>query len=78
MSTAAENIIRKFGGAASLAAKLGLAPSSVHRWTYPQSKGGTGGRVPSSQQVRLLELARQDGVDISPDDFFASQDGEAA
>lgn len=67
----AENIITKCGGAQVVADWLGLKVSAVHRWKYPPERGGTGGLVPSNRQQDLLEKARANGVDLTPDDFFA-------
>jgi len=68
--TPAEVVIAKFGGVRELARALGKDPSTVHRWNTPAEKGGTGGRVPSKVQTRLLELARQRGVALSADDLI--------
>lgn len=67
MSTPAENIIGKLGGAQAVAELLDLNVTSVHRWTYPKSRGGTGGKIPTRHQTTLLEKA---GDKITPADFF--------
>jgi len=83
MSTVAERIIEKCGGADKVAALLGLHPSAVYRWQYPAVRGGTGGSVPTGRQQELLDRAREAGIDLQPDDFFArpspsQEDGRAA
>jgi hypothetical protein len=70
--TIADNIIRKCGGHAQVAAWLGLSLSQVYRWTYPRERGGTGGLVPAQRQTPLLAKARAAGIDLRPVDFFAA------
>jgi hypothetical protein len=69
--TIAEKIIRKCGGHRQVAAWLGLSLPQVYRWTYPREKGGAGGLVPARRQAALLAKARQAGIDLRPEDFFA-------
>jgi hypothetical protein len=82
MTNIAEKIIDKCGGAQRVADWLGLKVSAVHRWKYPQDRGGTGGLIPSNRQQELLERARAEGIDLKPSDFFeidsSSQNGDAA
>jgi hypothetical protein len=73
--TIAENIIRKCGGHARVAAWLGLSLTQVYRWTYPREKGGTGGLVPAQRQAPLLAKAREAGIDLRPADFFGPAGG---
>lgn len=62
--TQAQHIISIFGGAVHLARALGHKHSStVQGW---KSRGV----IPASQQQIVLELGRDLGVDISPEDFF--------
>lgn len=70
MTTPAERIFEKFGGPHEVASVLHLSVPRVKRWTYPEDKGGTGGRIPSKHQQVLLDEARERGVDLSPADFF--------
>lgn len=44
--------------------------SRVHRWTYPQEKGGSGGIIPPKAQDMLLAAAPAYGVSLSRDEFF--------
>jgi hypothetical protein len=68
----AKSIIRHFGGVSAVASIVGKHPSRVYRWTYPLTvREGTGGLVPSKDQVLLLEYARLNGVDFLPEDFFS-------
>lgn len=71
MNTPAENVIRKMGGPAAVAAILEIDVSNVHRWKYPKERGGQGGLVPSRYQVLLLDAAKRLGLDLGPGDFFA-------
>lgn len=72
METPAEAIIRKCGGHAAVAEICGVHVTRVYRWTYPKARGGSDGLVPTRHQGQLLAGARQRGVNLSPDDFFAS------
>ena len=77
MSNPAEKVIAKCGGAKTVAAWLNVDVSRVHRWTYPKSRGGTGGVIPSRHQMKLLQLARDKGVKLRPSDFFSPLQGGA-
>jgi hypothetical protein len=72
MHHAAQIVIEKFGGPARIAELLKVDVSRVYRWTYPADRGGTDGLIPTKHQMRLLALAREHGVPLSPDDFFAT------
>ncbi len=67
--TPADIVISRFGGVRPLARLLGKDPSTIHRWKQPAEKGGLDGRVPSAVQVRLLALAREQGVELTPTDL---------
>lgn len=58
----AQYIISKFGGQTSLARLIGKRPSTVQHWA-------ASGVIPAKWQVALLNLARQQGIDLSPSDF---------
>lgn len=64
--TPADIVISRFGGVRPLARLLGKDPSTIHRWRQPSSKGGLDGRVPSAVQVQLLDLAKAQGVELTP------------
>jgi hypothetical protein len=61
--TQAERIIGKFKTQVRLAAALGCHQSVIAGWKKR-------GFVPAPQQSKVLEAARQLGVDLSPNDFF--------
>lgn len=63
--TPAELVIERFSGVCALARLLGKNPSTISRWKKPREEGGTGGLVPSQSQARLLELARELGIDLT-------------
>ncbi len=75
MSTPAERVITKLGGEAAVAKMAGVDVSRVYRWTYAKEQGGTDGRIPTKHQQALLDHAREQGIDLTPADFF---EGEAA
>lgn len=66
----AARIIEKCGGPRAVAEICGVDVSRVHRWKYPPERGGTGGIIPASHQITLLEGARAAGINLRPDDFF--------
>lgn len=70
MQTVAENVIAKCGGFKQVSEWLGLDLSNVYRFTYPRTKGGTDGVIPAQHQAVLLAKARENGLDLCPDDFF--------
>lgn len=70
MPTVAEHVIEKCGGFKQVSEWLGLDLSTVYRFTYPRSKGGTDGVIPAQHQGVLLAKARENQIDLRPDDFF--------
>ena len=44
--------------------------SRVYRWTYPASRGGTGGVIPHADAMKLLAHARAEGLALSEIDFM--------
>lgn len=70
MTTPAERVFDKFGGPQEVADVLGLTRPRVIRWTFPEHRGGTDGRIPSKHQQVLLDTARERGLNLSPADFF--------
>jgi hypothetical protein len=70
METPAARVISKFGGHKAVASAAGVDVSRVFRWTYPASRGGTDGVIPTRHQQRLLNEAHKQGIDLRPEDFF--------
>jgi len=66
----AENISRLFGGNLALSAKLRISPSYVCLWKLPHRKRGNNGLIPAKFQRKILNMARAEGVDLRPEDFF--------
>ncbi len=60
---AAQRVISKFGGQASLARLLGKGPSTVQHWASV-------GTIPSKWQRQILEIAVEHGIELGPNDFF--------
>jgi len=50
-------IIQQFGGVKRLAKAINKDPATIYRWTYPKSKQGTGGLVPSSALSSIIDAA---------------------
>jgi len=77
MRTAADQVIEKCGGVKRVAEWLDLELSTVYRFTYPRSQGGTDGVIPARHQPVLLQKARENAVDLRPEDFFVMPDGSS-
>ncbi|MBO9502043.1 hypothetical protein [Brevundimonas sp. A19_0] len=80
--TPAARLIARFG-AAALAHWSGRHVSRVYAWTWPLSKGGTGGLVPLRVRQSIREGARAEGHEIALHEFEPMADevydlGEAA
>lgn len=65
----AARVIGRFGGIRPMAAKLGVAVSTIQGWKQR-------GRIPAERREALLAVARRLGVPLAPDDFL--EPGEAA
>ncbi len=62
---AAKQIVEKFGGQSALASLLSRNQSTIQHWT----KTGT---IPAKWHSALLNLATQQGLDLSPGDFLST------
>jgi hypothetical protein len=79
----AERVIEKFGGARALARALAAVSaaegkparcnSSVYRWTYPKSKGGTGGMIPVNAIPWVIKAARIEGIFLKDEDLYPGE-----
>lgn len=74
----AHSVIRKFSDPSGklsrsirrVAEITGASHTRVYRWMLPKEKGGTGGLIPSNQQVKLFQYAQREQIPLSPSDFF--------
>lgn len=73
----AESVINKFGGARELARAIKdcfpedhYNPSSIYRWMYPKSAGGTGGEIPGYALKKIIKAARMMGILLTPEDLY--------
>lgn len=57
-------VIRASGGFARVAEICDCQLSWVLRWTYPEHRGGTGGRIPQKAQQRLVEARARGEVEF--------------
>lgn len=63
----AEAVIRAWGGTRATARRFGVDPSTVHYWSLPKAKKGTGGLIPSNRHLTILAAAKKDGKrEITP------------
>ena len=71
----AARVIAKFGGVPLLVAALAnighpYSKTSIYRWLYPRGKnGGTGGIIPHTALLEVLEAARIEGIIITSEDL---------
>lgn len=71
----ADRILAKFGGPTRLAyilRSIGIhsrGQSTIARWRYPKSKGGTGGRIPNQAWPLVFAAARAEGIVITAEDL---------
>lgn len=42
--------------------------SAMYRWDLPVSKGGTGGTIPRKALLEIFDIARLEGIVLTPDD----------
>ena len=68
----AHSLIEFLGGPREVAGLLGRHISRIYRWTYPEERGGTGGLIPSKEQVKLLAVSEEHALGLEPGDFFTS------
>lgn len=66
----AKTIIGKVGGVEIASRITGKHISRVYRWMYPPTRGGTGGVVPHSDAVKLLDHAKQHNIPLVAEDFI--------
>lgn len=65
----ARTVIAKIG-VDKVAEITGKHVSRVYRWMYPKSRGGTGGFIPQGDVPGLLRHARENGIELSAEDFL--------
>lgn len=66
----AASVIAKFGGPQKVQDITKADRTRVFRWTQPREAGGTDGRIPMKQVIKLIEHARKHDIPISGDEFF--------
>lgn len=71
----ASGIVSKFAsdghaGAKVLAAVLGVDESRVYRWMYDETRGGTGGTIPSKYHRQILSEAKARKIHLTADDLI--------
>lgn len=68
----ARSVIEKLGGIDVVAQTTGKHVSRIYRWMYSKERGGTGGFIPQSHIPDLLAYARDHGINLTANDFFAT------
>lgn len=67
VSQPARGIVERLGGGRKVALALGIAPSTVTRWS--SEKDGKG-RIPARHWVNLMILAQDQGYELTVYDFI--------
>ena len=65
-------IIKTLGGAKVVSEVVNKNASTIHRWTYEKSIGGTGGFIPYTHHEALLEYAKSETIDLIHTDFLSA------
>ncbi len=68
-STQAQRIIDKFGGVPQLAQLINRMPQAIYRWTYPASRGGTDGYIPTSAIDEIKAAALMIDLPLTAEDW---------
>jgi len=66
----AQVAMQEFGGCRKLADLLGLSPSTVSRWARSRAKKRMEGAIPAWVQPKILELAKDYGVNLTAEDLI--------
>lgn len=66
----ARTIIDRFGGPNKVSAITGVHRTRVSNWARAKDSGGTGGSIPFRHVPKLLAAAKEQGFDLSADDFL--------
>lgn len=64
----AELVIKTWGGVRKTARALEMSPATVSRWQR------LGGLIPSKHLVKILERAKESGLDLKPEDLIYGRD----
>lgn len=67
-------MIRQCGGARATARLIGYSSSSVCKWLKPRTRTKIIGLIPVAAQQRILERAREEGLDITEKDLIAGRE----
>lgn len=66
----ANYIISIFGGVRATARALKRSPSTVSKWRKSRKEGGTGGQIPTMIQPKVLKIAAERKLPITPNDLI--------
>lgn len=66
----AQAIIEKIGGIDKAVEITGVHRTRVYAWQKEAERGGTGGIIPQKHHVAILNYARENGIELSADEFL--------
>lgn len=70
----AEYVIHVFGSITKAAKAIGLHKTSVHKWKRSKEKRGCDGLIPTAAQQKILSIATEMGLDITPNDLILGRE----
>lgn len=66
----AQTIIKRLGGPSKVAEIASVHRTRVSNWKRPKAFGGTGGVIPQSHHIALLDYAAANSIDLKAEDFL--------
>lgn len=70
MLTPAEYVIYIFKSIRKTGRAIGRSHGSVYNWYNPKNKRGIEGRIPTNLQKKILDVAKEQGLDINAHDLI--------
>lgn len=71
--TPIDRIAVKLGGLEVVAKIANVTLPRARRWSFPEDRGGTNGRVPHKHITKIIHAARERGVELSFEDFSGGE-----
>lgn len=66
----AKTLIKKFGGVKAVCGITGISYSQVCKWRMPRDRDGTNGVIPWDSASKLMDHAKENGLEVTHEDFF--------
>jgi len=72
--TPASLIVSRFGSKSAVADAVGVHRTRVYDWLRDKERGGSGGRIPQSHHLKLLEAARERGIPLTAAELIGASE----